>query len=242
METIIISSDKIKIMLSGDEMEKLCPPEILPEKGIGNMENTEYIKTEAAIWAILDTVSESAGFDTERDSFYVQIYPSKCGGCEMFITRILIPSDKLYSKGAVKRENRNATQDEEAAYGMKYIYGNEKDVLALSKEKGAVPRQRRPAGTFIYRFESFETLLNVCREISLSANQSRLASHPEEVGVSEAYYDDSDGSCYLILENDSFQAPEFGGERRAKKERCYIAEHCRSICQNAVETLGKYAV
>ena len=81
--------------------------------------------------------------------------------------------------------------------------------------------------------------MNVCREISISASS---APHPEEVGVSEAYYDDSDGSCYLILENDSFQAPEFGGQRRAKKERYYIAEHCKSICRNAVETLGKYAV
>lgn len=219
VETIVINKDKIKIMLDSIDMEKYCPEDVF---------SNESDKAEAAIWQILDKVAETTDFDTEKSSFYVQIYPSKSGGCEMFITRIRIPEIGTAVKGC---QGSGKLQKEDTG-GMKYIYENEENLMAYGNETCKAPKLKSPTGTFIYRFDDFETLLKVCREISLSSAG----------GESEAYYDAVDGCCYLILENDSYHALEFGGQRRAKKEKYYIAEHCKPICTGAVERLKSYAV
>ena len=219
METIVINKDKIKIMLDSDEMEEYCPEDDFSKKNA---------KAEEAIWKILDKVSDVTGFDTEKSSFYVQIYPSKSGGCEMFITRILIPEIST----AAKCCQDGAKLQKEDMSGMKYIYENEENLMPYEGETCKTPKLKSRTGMFIYRFDDFETLLKVCREISLS----------DAIGDSEAYYDTLEGCCYLILENDSYHALEFGGQRRAKKEKFYIAEHCKPICTGAVERLRSYAV
>lgn len=214
METIVINKDIIKIMLDRDEVEKYCPEDVFSKDGAN---------AEAAIWQILDRVSEATGFSTEKSDFYIQIYPSKSGGCEMFVTRM---SRSETSPTAVERSYK---EDKDS---MKYAYENEEKLIPFGGEACTPPKLKSPAGTFIYRFDNFETLLKVCREISLSST----------VGRSEAYYDTLGGCCYLILENDSFHALEFGGQRRAKKEKYYIAEHCKPICSGAIEILKEYAV
>lgn len=48
-------------------------------------DNTE---TRRAFWNILDEAKHRTGFDAASDRVLVQLYPSKSGGCEMYITKV----------------------------------------------------------------------------------------------------------------------------------------------------------
>ncbi len=83
MELIRISDSKLKIMLSAEDMAHYA---ITPE--IMNYENTE---TRRAVWQILDEAKQETGFDAAGDRVLIQVYPSRSGGCELYVTKILPP-------------------------------------------------------------------------------------------------------------------------------------------------------
>ncbi len=80
MELILISDSKLKIMLSQKDMTKyaLCIEDI-------DYDNTE---TRRAFWSILDEAKHKTGFDAAREKIFVQVFPSRCGGCEIFVTKL----------------------------------------------------------------------------------------------------------------------------------------------------------
>ena len=85
MELILISDSKLKIMLSRQDMEyyELCNEEI-------DYDSTE---TRRAFWQILDEAKHKTGFDAAEEKVFIQLYPSKEGGCEMYVTKVgVIPS------------------------------------------------------------------------------------------------------------------------------------------------------
>lgn len=84
MELIRISDSKLKIMLSAEDMAHYAiTPDVL------NYENTE---TRRAVWQILDEAKQQTGFDAASDRVLIQVYPSRTGGCELYITKILTPA------------------------------------------------------------------------------------------------------------------------------------------------------
>lgn len=85
MELILISDSKLKIMLSRQDMERyeLCSEEI-------DYDSTE---TRRAFWQILDEAKHKTGFDAAREKVFIQLYPSREGGCEMYVTKVgVIPA------------------------------------------------------------------------------------------------------------------------------------------------------
>lgn len=80
MELIVIDEDKIKIMLSAEDMKEYSL----------DCDKMDYgdADTRKAFRSILDEAKHRAGFDTTPGKVLVQVYPSKAGGCEMFITRL----------------------------------------------------------------------------------------------------------------------------------------------------------
>lgn len=79
MDFLTINENKLKIMLTADEVK---------EYGIEN-EKTDYRNpdTRKAFWKILDRASEECGFKVRGDKLLIQYYPSK-GGAEIFVTRL----------------------------------------------------------------------------------------------------------------------------------------------------------
>lgn len=53
-------------------------------------ENIDYDNTETrhALWSILDEAKHRTGFDAACERVFIQLYPSKGGGCEMYITKM----------------------------------------------------------------------------------------------------------------------------------------------------------
>ena len=127
MEWIRISQNKLKIMLTAEDARHY---EL-------NCENADYTDTltRAAFREILTDVKREADFDASEDKVYIQMYPSKEGGCELFVTKI----------GLLLDQQKEGTQSPQ-------------------KGRSGVPRQRRE-NVFAYRFEAFDLLLAACRRM-----------------------------------------------------------------------------
>ena len=78
MELLRISDKKLKVMLSDEDMERYRL----------DREHLDYDTTEtrSAFWQILDEAKHKTGFDAGGGKLFVQIYPSRGGGCELYVT------------------------------------------------------------------------------------------------------------------------------------------------------------
>ena len=81
MELILINSNKLKIMLTEADM-------IQYELDFNTI-NYDNIETRRAFWNILDEAKHRTGFDAASDRIFIQLYPSKEGGCEMYVTKVV---------------------------------------------------------------------------------------------------------------------------------------------------------
>lgn len=80
MELIKINDRKLKVMLSEVDLK-------LYDLDCDKIDY-DCSATKAAFRAILSEARERVGFDTASDKIFVQIYPARCGGCEMFVTKL----------------------------------------------------------------------------------------------------------------------------------------------------------
>ncbi len=80
MEWIKISDNKLKIMLSAEDAMRYELDCTLTDHA--------DVMTRAAFREILSDIEEESGFDAREDKIYIQMYPSKQGGCELFVTKI----------------------------------------------------------------------------------------------------------------------------------------------------------
>ena len=78
----MISTTKLKVMLSAEDMKKL---DFVPCGGAD-------ISDRVAFRNILKEARDRCGFDALGDRVFVQYYPEKHGGCEMFVTKL--PTDE----------------------------------------------------------------------------------------------------------------------------------------------------
>ena len=83
MELILISNTKLKIMLDESDMKKYH---------IGSEVDCSGGTTRKAIRSLLDRARDQIGFNTEGEEIFVQLYASKRGGCELFVTKCKTPS------------------------------------------------------------------------------------------------------------------------------------------------------
>ena len=127
MEWIRISSNKLKIMLTAKDAERY---ELKCEKA-----ELADAPTRAAFREILTDIKKETDFDATEDKVYIQMYPSKEGGCELFVTKI----------------------------GL--LFGEEHDMSTSTQPKTAKrtkPPQKRSAA---FSFADFKDLLSACRAI-----------------------------------------------------------------------------
>ena len=79
MDIILLSDNKLKVKLSPDDMKNLSI----------SCDNMDYddTSTRRAFWDILDKAKEKTGFDAARERVFIQVYPSRDGGCDMYVTK-----------------------------------------------------------------------------------------------------------------------------------------------------------
>ena len=85
MELIVIGENRLKIMLTGEDMARydLTEPEPLGEAAGGVTPHTREV-----LRHIFADAHSEIGFDTEGERLFVQLYASKGGGCEIFVTKL----------------------------------------------------------------------------------------------------------------------------------------------------------
>lgn len=201
MELIVIDERRIKLTLTAEETERYGVAE---SGGRGMRERLNGIMAEAC---------RTCGYAGAvlRGRIYVEMYPSKKGGCELFVTRL------------PEREQREGKSETERENGSIMKTGNEG---ILAEYRKYIFR-----GRVIYSFESMEHLLGACLGLM------RIGYG----GESAAYCDEAKRMYYLILEQESHIAAENLGTLCRSSVYYYINEHCRRLCTDAVAILGKLA-
>ena len=80
MELIKINDSKLKVMLSEGDLKCYNL----------DCDKLDYdcSATKEAFREILNEAKKETGFDTGDEKIFVQIYPGRCGGCEMYVTKL----------------------------------------------------------------------------------------------------------------------------------------------------------
>ena len=139
MEIIPINDSKLKIMLDESDMKEL---HIYDDADCARGE------TRLAIRTLLERARAETGFDTEGSEIFVQLYTSKDGGCELFITKsnaLPLPS----ADGEIKSEKKQKRRESQTK--KKSV----DDSCALAPRQETLPDQRRQTfGKMIFSFAS----------------------------------------------------------------------------------------
>lgn len=231
MNTIKISETKLKVMISPGDMETYHL----------SGENVDYSnpKTREALKALLRDAGREVGFDTDRGRSFIQLYPDKSGGCELFLTML----DGLCQVG-VSVQADSPTQSEISTRSDSATQTGEKEGRMPAKNVTAPSRDatRHKFTVNVYEFADLPSLMSACKRID---ERNR---HTGSGGDSFAYADYEDSLYYLVIYEsgrDPMFAPvellceEYNGKKKKHSVFLYIKEHCFSICErNAVEKLG----
>ncbi len=84
MELIIIGDSRLKVILTAEEVRRFA-------LDLGESE-LDSPGAKAALRELFDEIRRQSGFDAASDRVLVQLYPSKGGGCEIFLTKLGKPS------------------------------------------------------------------------------------------------------------------------------------------------------
>lgn len=219
MELIKISSSQLKIMLSSEDMDSFDLDCADADR------NTP--KAREAFKKILKKAKELSGFDIGSEKLFIQLYPSRSGGCELFVSKIE-PDDRLANVDTALQVND--------------VYSTE--LTDQMPDTGADKEKRRHISSnniiCAWRFDSFSNLLDACK---------RLFYHANIIPASSLYRDENskyhllleiDGKEKRFAEQSNIFMAEYGESEKSDTLLMYILEHGYSICrESAIETLSE---
>lgn len=203
MEFILINENKIKVMLTEQDLKDF---EI-------DAEDLDYSNTDTKrmFWDILSRAKHSTGFDTDGQKVLVQLYPSRHGGCELFVTKIgeLCPADDGCMLSSKAAENHSEKRS--------------------SKLRLKAQTERQESSVFL--FEALSDLLCVCRRLAALGYDAQSSAY---IDTNKRYYlflEGIDTSGYIPLDAYSFIS-EFGILENSKSSLCYLGEYGKLIAKN----------
>lgn len=206
MELIQVGDNKLKIMLTLADMDRY---EISEE--IMEMSNAHV---RSAFREILKEARMKTGFNTTGNRLYIQYYPSRDGGCELFVTKLgkLLPADD------------DTTSDVESLF------------TPQKKQRNVLPAERVKA----YTFPSVSALLSACHRLfPVTHENGDSSAWQDEDGTVYLFLYDWDlhpGNDYCRPERFLL---EYGTPQDTASLLLYISEHGKPICESrAVETLA----
>ncbi len=224
MELIPINESKLKIMLDENDMKEL---------NICDDADCACTETRHAIRTILDRAKTEIGFNTDGSEIFVQLYTSRGGGCELFVTKSAVLSTVASDDTSGDKKPRKKEIQAKKSQGD--------DCRALSPRQGSLPDQRRTAyGKMIFSFDSLRDICAVCKILQ---NKNTDITSRAFIGSSDEYYlllENTNMSAYSRLDALTFIL-EYGKRERADHLSTYLCEHGRVICsESAIETLSEF--
>lgn len=209
MEMIMINESKLKVMLTGADLEEFDL----------EAEDLDYSNTETKrmFWDILGRAKHSVGFDTDGTRVLVQLYPSREGGCEMFITKI----------GTVCKECATEPPDSSEAPSA--------PILHYKPSHRSPPGKGRPGA---FSFDCLEWLITVCRRLRGIGYTGNSTAYIDDRRRYYLFLEGLDPTGYLPLDEYSF-ITEYGIRENVESLRQFLGEHGKCLCTtDAVDRLG----
>ena len=204
MELIRISDSKLKIMLTPVDMRQF-------ELNTDNFYD-DGEQMHRSFRLLLDEVKRQSGFEADDHRISVQYFPSREGGCEMFICNL--SGEREHSSCALT-----------PALGMQ----------PATRTRGSFCR------SFAYRFEGLDELLSVCRRLLPMDYISASSAWRDDMGRYYLFINTFAASPFATPEELYFVV-EYGNVENAAQLRLYLAEHGAVVCaEDAVGTLGAIA-
>ncbi len=209
MELIRISDSKLKIMLTPTDM---CHFE-LNANSIG--EDSEQAKRGFRL--LMTEVRKQTGLVADDTGLSVQYFPSREGGCEMFVTHL-----HTHSSGTEFKEER------------------------ISPDRALQIRPFGRGGTafrrdLAYRFEELTDLLSVCKRLSLIGYIGESSAFLDEESRYFLFLNLLCASPFSLPDELGFLS-EYGSPENASLLMLYLREHGRSLCDtDAVARLSPLA-
>lgn len=180
MELIKISQTKLKIMLSPEDMKhyeldtaKMCD-----------------LSGRTAFRNILNDARDRCGFDTLGDRVFVQYYPEKNGGCEMFVTKLTETlKDKLPSGGTEEpRPGRFYHSEITERYDSGYIIYSFAEMKYLLMTCNRLKEAKYEGESRVFR------IIDKCRYYLVLTGESYFAVENNGVRCASSFY-------YVIIEH-----------------------------------------
>jgi len=208
MELLRIGEEKLKIILTHEDLLSFEM----------NEDDLDYANTETKrmLWNILHQAKSSVGFNADGHRVLVQLYPSKGGGCEMFVTRLgALPC------GTPIEADGEETKEDAVHHSAKS--------LAHTKKDGRL-------GAFC--FETLDDLLCACRRLHLLGHKGQSFAYRSEEGHYYLFLDGLDATGYFSVDEFSF-LNEYGSPRAVDATETMLSEHGTLFCPTgAVARLG----
>ena len=208
MEIIMISDSKLKLMLAREDLAEFDL----------EADELDYSKSETKqmLWDILSDLREQVGFRTDGCRVLVQLFPSRDGGCEMFISKI---ADFCYCA-----EERTDTEHE--------------ILLPMLHCKSAHRSAACQGKVGVFAFDRLEWMITVCRRLRGIGYGEDSRAYISDDHRYFLFLEGLDPLGYLTLDEYSFIA-EYGSVENADALTGYLCEHGRLLCESdAVERLG----
>ncbi len=209
LELSLMGQDKLKVTLTPFDMIKY---DLTCDKI--DYDNTE---TRKAVWSILDYAKHETGFDAAAGRIYIQVYPEKNGGCEIYITKL--QKNELPSAGDMNPTNEKTAAVVPKEVRADYQFEDAENLMRVCKFLARRGYSAK-SGAFV---ESIPK--NKCRYYLLIV---------ETVPVIQ-------GKKAKYLRENLFIG-EFGTRMESDNSIPYLKEHCKCICEeDAVHTLATVA-
>lgn len=204
MELIRISDRKLKIMLTPMDM---CHFELNPDRF-----GEDSAQMHRSFRLLLSEVRKQTDFKADDNHLSVQYFPSRGGGCEMFICNLTDSDESPTSPPTASTELR-----------------------PYQKSRGGFRRE------CAFRIERLDHLLAVCRRLSAHTLVCESSVFRDEGGDYFLFLTILAPSPYTTPEELGFVA-EYGTQENASVLRIYIREHASVICQEgAIFTMSTLA-
>jgi negative regulator of genetic competence, sporulation and motility len=244
MELIVINECKIKIMLS--------KPDMLHYQLETSQMNRTDEHTRAAFRHIFDDAREEIGFDITGRRLFIQMYTSKEGGCEIFVTKLDATDDKATPQDSFfeidpSEDTPNAPAiipknlSEGEAMLLKKIYRitNMTETVDQADKTRCISLMNTQKITV--EFNHLEALLTVCHRLLRDGYRDRSSAYKVDTDTGTIWY----LTVYVpIFDNSSIPLQfsfltEYGCVTSTKNLYMYLLEHGSCICEHdAVHILG----
>ena len=227
MELIVISESKLKIMLTAPDMRHY---ELSPEGAESGDEGTRR-----AFRHIFDDARAEIGFDTEGERLLVQLYTSREGGCEIFVTKlgpsenIPITSEDLWEEEAERALLSRILQTDDEPPDNEPI----RPILPMSSYI-----KTRKIAVIV---DTLDDLLALCRRLSVGGVSGGEA-YVEKLPNGERFYlcVDVPTTSRLRLPSKLSCLHEYGQLLDSSDAILYLSEHADPLCAvEAIRILGE---